>query len=124
MLTFGQRVSAVEMTPDSAGFRIKERFARFVNVPELLTLWYVSADIKTAADLQLPTPELAERPDGLRQPETVLLARAGRGRGRSPGARGRFRRGRGHGAGRARPAPAGHRSQPRIPPREPLRVLR
>ena len=44
------------------------RFARFQNVPEMLRLWHVFADVKTAEDLQLPAPELAERPDGQRAP--------------------------------------------------------
>ena len=73
--TFGRVVTTVEMTPDATGFRLHDRFARFTNVPELLRLWHVSADIKTAADLDLPVPALAERPeDGARAPRTVLIA--------------------------------------------------
>lgn len=73
--TFGKVVTTVEMTPDATGFRLHDRFARFTNVPELLRLWHVSADIKTAAELDLPVPALAARPeDGQRAPRTVLIA--------------------------------------------------
>lgn len=73
--TFGQVVTTVEMTPDAAGFRLTDRFARFTNVPELLRLWHVSADIKTADDLALPVPALAPRPeDGARAAATVTVA--------------------------------------------------
>ena len=72
--TFGEVVTTVEMTPDATGFRLTERFARFTNVPELLRMWHVSADIKTAADLDMPGPVLRERDeDGARAPETVLI---------------------------------------------------
>ena len=55
-------------------FRQKTRFARFTNVPEMLRCWHVSADIKTADDLKLPVPALAQRPaDGQRVPETVIV---------------------------------------------------
>ncbi|MDL5160417.1 SNF2-related protein [Actinomycetospora termitidis] len=72
--TFGEVVTTVEMTPDAAGFRLTDRFARFTGVPELLRLWHVSADIKTGEDLQLPVPQLTERPeDGARAAHTVLI---------------------------------------------------
>jgi N12 class adenine-specific DNA methylase len=73
--TFGQVVSQVEFAPEGGdSFRIKSRFARFRNVPELLRMWHVFADVKTAADLDLPVPRLAERPgDGQRIPETVTV---------------------------------------------------
>jgi hypothetical protein len=71
--TFGQTVSAIEVTPEG-GIQMKTRFAKFVNVPELLRIWHVSADIKTADDLQLPVPDLAARqPDGQREPQTVVV---------------------------------------------------
>jgi len=71
--TFGQTVAAIEVAPDG-GIQIKSRFAKFVNVPELLRMWHVSADIKTAEDLQLPVPELVARePDGKREPESVVV---------------------------------------------------
>ncbi|WP_223199607.1 hypothetical protein, partial [Solihabitans fulvus] len=70
--TFGQSVTAIELSPDGAKFRMKTRFAKFLNVPELLAMWHVSADIKTAEDLRLPTPDLVARPgDGKREPQIV-----------------------------------------------------
>ena len=73
--TFGQIVSQVEVAPEGGdSFRIKSRFARFRNVPEMLRMWHVFADVKTAADLNLPVPLLAERPgDDRRVPETVTV---------------------------------------------------
>ncbi|MFC4951080.1 hypothetical protein [Pseudonocardia sp. GCM10023141] len=71
--TFGEIVTGIELSPDGASFRMKSRFARFRNVPELLRLWHVSADVKTAEDLKLPVPLLAMRPDGQRTPETVVI---------------------------------------------------
>ena len=71
--TFGEIVTGIELSPDGGRFRMKSRFARFRNVPELLRLWHVSADVKTAEDLQLPVPRLAARPDGQRAPETVVI---------------------------------------------------
>ena len=73
--TFGQIVSQVEVAPEGGdSFRIKSRFARFRNVPEMLRMWHVFADVKTAADLDLPVPVLAERPgDDRRVPETVTV---------------------------------------------------
>ncbi|MGD9526384.1 MAG: helicase-related protein [Dehalococcoidia bacterium] len=74
--TFGQTTTAVELSPDGGRFRIKSRFARFHNVPELLRMWHLSADIKTAEDLALPTPDLVPRPgDGARDPHTIVVAR-------------------------------------------------
>lgn len=69
--TFGQTVTQMEMAPAGNGFRLKTRFAKFQNVPEMLRIWSVFADVKTAADLDLPTPDLAQRADGQRAPETV-----------------------------------------------------
>jgi hypothetical protein len=73
--TFGQVVTQVELAPEGGdSFRVKSRFARFRNVPEMLRMWHVFADVKTAADLDLPVPILAERPsDGRRIPETVTV---------------------------------------------------
>ncbi|OJX65524.1 MAG: helicase [Micrococcales bacterium 73-13] len=72
--TFGQTVTEVEMAPAGGGsFRVKTRFAKFQNVPEMLRLWRVFGDVKTADDLDLPTPLLKARPDGRRIPETVVL---------------------------------------------------
>jgi N12 class adenine-specific DNA methylase len=73
--TFGQVVTQVELAPEGGdSFRIKSRFARFRNTPEMLRIWHVFADVKTAADLNLPVPALAERPvDRRRVPETVTV---------------------------------------------------
>ncbi len=71
--TFGSQVSEMEMGP-AGGFRQKTRFARFQNVPEMLRMWHVFADVKASADLGLPLPALAPRPsDGARDVETVVL---------------------------------------------------
>jgi N12 class adenine-specific DNA methylase/SAM-dependent methyltransferase len=73
--TFGQTVTQIEMAPEGgSSFRQKTRFAKFTNVPEMLRMWHVSADIKTAEDLRLPTPALTRRQaDGQRAPETVVV---------------------------------------------------
>ena len=57
--TFGEVTTDMELTPDGGGYKMKSRFAKFRNVPELLRQWHLSADVKTAEDLQLPTPDLA-----------------------------------------------------------------
>jgi hypothetical protein len=64
--TFGERVTALEMAPTGGGnYRIKTRFAKFRNVPEMLTMWQVFADVKTAEDLDLPRPSVGfTTPDG------------------------------------------------------------
>ncbi|HCU48911.1 MAG TPA: helicase [Micromonosporaceae bacterium] len=72
--TFGQVITTIELSPDGTGFRTSSRFAKFRNVPELLKMFWVMADIKTAEDLNLPTPLLVARPDGQRLPETVAVA--------------------------------------------------
>jgi N12 class adenine-specific DNA methylase len=56
--TFGEVTTSLELAPDGSRFRMQARFAKFRNVPELLRMWHVSADIKTAEDLHLPTPAL------------------------------------------------------------------
>ena len=72
--TFGQVVSQVELAPEGgSSFRMKSRFARFANVPEMLRMFHVAADVKTADDLALPVPDLTQRPDGQRTPETVTV---------------------------------------------------
>ena len=55
--TFGEQVTAVELKPEGTGFRLKTRFARFYNLPELMNLWKEAADIQTADMLKLPVPE-------------------------------------------------------------------
>ncbi|MGN6761791.1 MAG: helicase, partial [Leifsonia sp.] len=69
--TFGQTVTQMEMAPTGTGFRMKTRFAKFSNVPEMLKMWSIFADVKTADDLHLPVPDLAERDDGKHAPATV-----------------------------------------------------
>ncbi len=71
--TFGQTVTQMEMSPTGNGFRLKTRFAKFSNVPEMLTMWSTFADVKTAEDLDLPTPALVARADGTRAPATVAV---------------------------------------------------
>ncbi|WP_052762069.1 helicase-related protein [Jiangella alkaliphila] len=70
--TFGQTVTGIEMAP-AGGYRLQTRFARFQNVPEMLRMWHVFADVKTGDDLNLPTPDLAPRDDGQRAPVTVVV---------------------------------------------------
>lgn len=57
--TFGQIVVGLEIAPDGSGYRINKRFARFVNVPELLSVFREVADIQTREMLVLPTPQIA-----------------------------------------------------------------
>ena len=54
---FGETVTAIELSPEGTGYRAKTRFARFFNLPELISLFKESADIKTADMLNLPVPE-------------------------------------------------------------------
>jgi N12 class adenine-specific DNA methylase len=56
--TFGETVTAMELAPDGAGYRLHTRFARFVNVPELMQLFRLMADVQTADMLRLPIPAL------------------------------------------------------------------
>lgn len=56
--TFGEPVTAMELAPDGAGYRLNTRFARFVNVPELMQQFCQVADIRTAENLKLPVPEV------------------------------------------------------------------
>lgn len=55
---FGRTTTALELAPDGASYRMKTRFARFQNVPELLRLWREVADVRTAEDLDLPVPTI------------------------------------------------------------------
>ena len=57
--TFGEPVSAMELAPDGSGYRLNTRFARFINVPELMQQFRQVADIQTQAMLKLPVPELS-----------------------------------------------------------------
>ncbi len=55
---FGETVTALELAPEGTGYRPRTRFARFFNLPELMNLFKEVADIKTADQLNLPTPEV------------------------------------------------------------------
>ncbi|MGH3986077.1 MAG: helicase-related protein, partial [Pseudonocardiaceae bacterium] len=57
--TFGKIVEEMELKPEGTGFRQSTRFAKFQNVPELLQMFRIFADVKMAEDLDLPTPDLA-----------------------------------------------------------------
>ena len=54
--TFGETITAVELSPEGTGYRSKTRFAKFYNLPELMAMFKEVADIKTADMLNLPTP--------------------------------------------------------------------
>ena len=54
--TFGETQTAIELAPEGTGYRARTRFAKFFNLPELMTLFKEVADIKTADQLNLPTP--------------------------------------------------------------------
>ena len=56
--TFGEPVTAMELSPDGAGYRMHTRFCRFVNVPELMQIFRQTADIQTQKMLKLPVPDL------------------------------------------------------------------
>ena len=66
--TFGRTHTALELAPDGSSYRMQTRFARFQNVPELLTLYRQVADVRTTEDLGLPTPTLVGD-----KPETVVV---------------------------------------------------
>lgn len=55
---FGEVINALEISPDGKSLRVKMRFAQFTNLPELLSLFRLCADVQTAAMLDLPVPEL------------------------------------------------------------------
>lgn len=65
---FGRTHTALELAPDGASYRMQTRFARFQNVPELLTLYRQVADVRTNDDLNLPVPALVSG-----QAETVVV---------------------------------------------------
>ena len=72
--TFGEPVTAMELSPDGAGYRLNTRFARFINVPELMQIFRQSADVQTAAMLNLPRPKLdGEKPTVRNAPATPEL---------------------------------------------------
>jgi N12 class adenine-specific DNA methylase len=66
--TFGRTVANLELSPDGNSYRVKARFARFANVPELLAMFRAVADVKTVEQLGLPTPDLVGG-----RPEVVVV---------------------------------------------------
>ena len=56
--TFGETVTAIELSPEGTGYRAKTRFARFFNLPELISIFKEAADIQTSDMLNLPVPEV------------------------------------------------------------------
>ena len=56
--TFGEIISSLEITPEGNGYRMRQRFAKFHNLPELMSIFKLVADIQTADMLNLPTPEI------------------------------------------------------------------
>lgn len=71
--TFGEVTTSFEANVVGDQFKLKSRFAKFTNVPELLTMFHEFGDVKTADDLKLPVPQLAERGDGRRLPELLTV---------------------------------------------------
>lgn len=59
--TFGETVTAIELAPEGTGYRLKTRFAKFYNLPELMMMFREVADIQTADMLNLPVPEAEYR---------------------------------------------------------------
>ena len=55
--TFGETVTAIELSPEGTGYRAKTRFARFFNLPELISIFKEAADIQTSDMLNLPVPK-------------------------------------------------------------------
>lgn len=55
---FAESVQGMEISPDGGGFRLNTRFSRFVNVPDLMAIFRMVADIKTRSMLKLPTPDI------------------------------------------------------------------
>jgi hypothetical protein len=72
--TFGEPVTAMELAPDGAGYRLNTRFARFINVPELMQMFRQMADVQTAQMLNLARPRLeGEKPAIRSAPVTPQL---------------------------------------------------
>ena len=68
--SFGETVTAIELSPEGTGYRAKTRFARFFNLPELILLFKESADVQTADMLNLPVPEAEYINEVLKPSET------------------------------------------------------
>ena len=74
--TFGETVTSMELSPDGSGYRLQSRFARFVNVPELMQQFRQVADVQTAEMLKLPVPKLDQgRPITVSAPSSPELKR-------------------------------------------------
>ena len=78
--TFGETVTAIELAPEGTGYRSKTRFAKFYNLPELMTMFKEVADIQTADMLNLPVPKanyhsVILKPSELQQEMVVELAK-------------------------------------------------
>jgi N12 class adenine-specific DNA methylase len=84
---FGEAVTALELAPDGSGYRMHTRFAKFVNLPELLSMFFSFADVQTGDMLKLPRPDIeggkphviaAPASDELKAFVETLVARAQR----------------------------------------------
>lgn len=77
--TFGETVTAIELTPEGTGYRAKTRFAKFFNLPELMSMFKEVADIRTADMLELPVPKanfhnIAVKPSEIQKEMVTQLA--------------------------------------------------
>ena len=77
--TFGETVTAIELTPEGTGYRAKTRFAKFFNLPELMSMFKETADIRTADMLELPVPKanfhnVAVKPSEIQKDMVAKLA--------------------------------------------------
>lgn len=77
--TFGETVTAIELTPEGTGYRAKTRFAKFFNLPELMSMFKEVADIHTADMLELPVPKanfhnIAVKPSEIQKDMVAKLA--------------------------------------------------
>ena len=68
--TFGETTTAIELAPEGTGYRARTRFAKFYNLPELMSMFKIAADIKTADQLHLPRPEAVYHTE-VSQPTTI-----------------------------------------------------
>lgn len=77
--TFGETTTAIELAPEGTGYRARTRFSKFFNLPELMKMFSEVADIKTADQLHLPTPEshyetVVVKPSGYQQDMVQALS--------------------------------------------------
>jgi len=70
--TFGETVTGLELAPSGKGYRSKTRFAKFTNLPELLTMYRKFADVKTSDMLNLPVPKANKHTITIKPTETIL----------------------------------------------------